>query len=178
MQVEVVVHGSDEHTNLLHKAKEHRKQQAEEMKRRIGHQLLEEWDSLKVQIAEMERMMERAVDHSSRLNANFEKFGFDAQLRTFGDELDEIARASQGDEEGGTSGGSTLNGSGGRGGDDAASSSSGTDWSERRGGTTVKLYKKPVIKQYFHRGLLWRSSEEMKVMSFELFFDLLYGKPV
>ena len=44
------------------------------------------------------------------------------------------------------------------------------------GGTdTMKLFQRPVVKQYFHRGLLWRASEETEVMSFELFFDLLYG---
>jgi len=39
----------------------------------------------------------------------------------------------------------------------------------------MKLFQRPVVKQYFHRGLLWRASEETEVMSFELFFDLLYG---
>ncbi|KAK4214438.1 bacterial low temperature requirement A protein-domain-containing protein [Rhypophila decipiens] len=38
----------------------------------------------------------------------------------------------------------------------------------------MKLFQRPVVKQYFHRGLLWRASEETAVMSFELFFDLLY----
>ncbi len=53
---------------------------------------------------------------------------------------------------------------------------SSIDWSEKRVGSTLKLFKRPVIKQYFHRGLLWRSSEASEVMSFELFFDLLYGE--
>jgi hypothetical protein len=50
------------------------------------------------------------------------------------------------------------------------------DWDDKRGGEMIKLFQRPVVKQYFHRGLLWRSSEETKVMSFELFFDLLYGQ--
>lgn len=133
------------------------------MKAKLGSEVLEEWDELKREMDAMAKMMERAVDQTSRLNANFEKFGFDAQLRTWGDEIEERGRTG-GDEE------STYGGKDDGGGSD----SSGTDWSERRGGTTLKLYKKPVIKQYFHRGLLWRSSEETKVMSFELFFDLLY----
>ncbi|OIW27364.1 hypothetical protein CONLIGDRAFT_426212 [Coniochaeta ligniaria NRRL 30616] len=165
-QIEVVIHGSEQHTSLLQQAREHHERRAEAMRERLGADLLEEWDALRQELCDMQRMMERAVDHGSRLNANFEKFGFDAQLRTFGDELD--AR-----EEGRGRGGMSDDEETQVGGD-AVSSSSGTDWGERRGGTTVKLFRRPVIKQYFHRGLLWRSSEETKVMSFELFFDLLY----
>ena len=38
----------------------------------------------------------------------------------------------------------------------------------------MKLWKKPIIRQYWHRGLLWRASEVEEVASFELFVDLLY----
>jgi hypothetical protein len=31
-----------------------------------------------------------------------------------------------------------------------------------------------VVRQYFHRGLLWRASGAEEVASFELFVDLLY----
>ena len=36
------------------------------------------------------------------------------------------------------------------------------------------LWRKPVVRQYFHKGLLWRASEIEEVQSFELFVDLLY----
>ncbi|TVY12845.1 hypothetical protein LARI1_G008847, partial [Lachnellula arida] len=32
----------------------------------------------------------------------------------------------------------------------------------------------PTVRQYFHKGLLWRASENTDVASFELFVDLLY----
>jgi len=38
----------------------------------------------------------------------------------------------------------------------------------------MKLYKKPTVRQYFHKGLLWRASGSTEVQSFELFVDLLY----
>ena len=38
----------------------------------------------------------------------------------------------------------------------------------------MKFYKKPVVRQYFHKGLLWRASNVEEVASFELFVDLLY----
>lgn len=38
----------------------------------------------------------------------------------------------------------------------------------------MKFWKRPVVRQYFHKGLLWRSKESGEVASFELFVDLLY----
>ena len=38
----------------------------------------------------------------------------------------------------------------------------------------MPVFKMPVIRQYFHKGLLWRASETEEVQSFELFIDLLY----
>ncbi|KAF3941666.1 hypothetical protein ABW19_dt0206078 [Dactylella cylindrospora] len=46
--------------------------------------------------------------------------------------------------------------------------------SEKNPSTTIKVWKTPVIRQYFHKGLLWRASEKEEVASFELFVDLLY----
>jgi hypothetical protein len=49
------------------------------------------------------------------------------------------------------------------------------DWeAEKRNGRIMKLYKKPTVRQYFHKGLLWRASGSTEVQSFELFIDLLY----
>lgn len=38
----------------------------------------------------------------------------------------------------------------------------------------LKLFKVPVVRQYFHKGILWRASGCTEVSSFELFVDLLY----
>ena len=49
------------------------------------------------------------------------------------------------------------------------------DWdAERRKGKSIKFWAKPVVRQYWHKGLLWRASEVEEVASFELFIDLLY----
>lgn len=45
---------------------------------------------------------------------------------------------------------------------------------ERLQGTALKFWKTPIVRQYFHRGLLWRAQEIEEVASFELFVDLLY----
>ena len=55
------------------------------------------------------------------------------------------------------------------------SSTSEKDWdAERRRGQALAFWKRPVIRQYFHKGLIWRASETQEVASFELFVDLLY----
>lgn len=38
----------------------------------------------------------------------------------------------------------------------------------------LKFFKVPVVRQYFHKGLLWRASDQQEVANFELFTDLLY----
>src|SRR5436305_14882238 len=49
------------------------------------------------------------------------------------------------------------------------------DWeAEKWNRQTLRFYKKPVVRQYFHKGLLWRASGAEEVASFELFVDLLY----
>lgn len=77
---------------------------------------------------------------------------------------------------------SSRNGSGTRG--EAKSSASSTlsdgssehhDWkAEKHNGLSIPFYRRPVVRQYFHKGLLWRAPESEEVASFELFVDLLY----
>lgn len=49
------------------------------------------------------------------------------------------------------------------------------DWTaELQKGKALKFWRKPVVRQYFHKGLLWRASDTEEVGSYELFVDLLY----
>ena len=48
-------------------------------------------------------------------------------------------------------------------------------WSaERKLGSYMRLYQRPIVRQYFHKGLLWRAREAQEVASYELFVDLFY----
>ncbi|KAG9244607.1 hypothetical protein BJ878DRAFT_542135 [Calycina marina] len=53
------------------------------------------------------------------------------------------------------------------------------DWSkEKKTGNKMKLYRvmylpTTTVRQYFHKGLLWRTSDQAEVASFALFVDLL-----
>lgn len=45
---------------------------------------------------------------------------------------------------------------------------------ERKLGEPMRFYQKPIVRQYFHKGLLWRAQEAQEVASYELFIDLFY----
>ena len=45
---------------------------------------------------------------------------------------------------------------------------------EDDGNPTLYIWKRPNIRQYFHKGILYRSSNREEVMSFEMFLDLIY----
>lgn len=41
-------------------------------------------------------------------------------------------------------------------------------------GSPMELFVKPIVRQYHHKGLIWRAPEAEEVRSYELFFDLIY----
>jgi low temperature requirement protein LtrA len=92
------------------------------------------------------------TEHEVALDANFSKFGYSAHLRT-----KDVDSSSSSFAEG------------------HSSHQQPKDWSNsRESEQRLKFWKRPVVRQYFHKGLLWRSKESGKVTSFELFIDLLY----
>lgn len=106
--------------------------------------------------------LDRVATHGVSLTAHFDKFGYDAHIKTYDE-----------DSPHGSGAGTPRSSFSGttRGGDDGSSIGGGP---ERGFATPLKLFKVPVVRQYFHKGVLWRSSGAEEVMSFELFVDLLY----
>jgi low temperature requirement protein LtrA len=89
-------------------------------------------------------------EHAVQLDANFSKYGYSAHLRTH----DHVGSSSD---------------------SDTSSSFDKPTWdAERKLGTHMRLYQKPIVRQYFHKGLLWRAKEAQEVASYELFIDLFY----
>jgi chromosome segregation ATPase len=155
VQIEIVLHGSEEHRTYLQESLSHAESRRNALRDQHGR-AFDEFVSVQSQLDAVSDQLDRLADHSSSLNASFSKFGYDAQLRTFGDDANGTATPVLSDVESGTS--------------------AMSEWEDRMSGETIKLFRRPIIKQYFHRGLLWRSSEETQIMSFELFLDLLYGR--
>ncbi|KAK9417488.1 putative Low temperature requirement A [Seiridium unicorne] len=160
VQVEVVIHGSEEHHQHLRHLHSHHTAQRDAMRTKHG-QDFGLWERTRNDLDEVGQQLESLSGRGAAetLSANFERFGYTSVLRTYDDD----------GKAGGASGMATPKRQ-----SDAESSLSERDWDDARGGRSIKLFQRPVIKQYFDRGLLWRASELTKVTSFELFFDLLY----
>lgn len=111
-----------------------------------------EFEHIKTELDAISTELNLLTDHHVTLDANFSKFGYSAHLRT----IDVEDPSTLGSENSGF---------------DELSE----DWKmARQAGMNLKFWKRPVVRQYFHKGLLWRSKESGEVASFELFTDLLY----
>ncbi|KAI5462282.1 bacterial low temperature requirement A protein-domain-containing protein [Mariannaea sp. PMI_226] len=153
VQVEIVVHGSPEHSRYLTETRDHHERRRNQLREKHGP-AFEEWEEVQRKLSTVSTELERLSTNTAGLNGNFNKFGYGAYVRAYDD-----------DEE--------LEGP-------AASVASMSDTlsvtSSRsvRLGETTKIFKKPVVKQWFHQGLLWRASEQTEIQAIELFFDLVY----
>jgi hypothetical protein len=150
---DLVIHGSPEHVEYLRAAHTHQEEQRRDLQERHG-EAFDQIERVRKELDALSVDLHMLSEHSVSLDANFSKFGYDAHLRTY-DEPSESSAAS-------------LHGH-----DDEEHEHK--DWAaERNNGRVFRLYKKPVVRQYFHRGLLWRASSTTEVATFELFLDLLY----
>lgn len=114
--------------------------------------IFEEFDSVHRDLEALAHEFRLLTDQSVALDANFSKFGYSAHLRTT-DPTDSSASSIS----------------------DGASRHGSRDWdAERQALEPFKFWRRPVVRQYFHKGLLWRSSRSGEVASFELFIDLVY----
>lgn len=150
---DLVINGSSRHIDALRKAHSHVEQQREFLREKHG-QDYDEFERVRADLNSLSIDLHMLTDHAVSLDASFSKYGYDAHLRTYDDPLESNHPSMHGHD-----------------GNDHESK----DWeAERRNGRIFKLYKKPVVRQYFHRGLLWRASQTAEVATFELFLDLLY----
>lgn len=150
---DLVISGSPEHLEALRKAHDHHEQRRQSIRERYAD-VYDEFEVVKESLDSLSAELHMLSDHAVSLDANFSKYGYDAQLRTYDDPTESTASSLYGHDE---------------------SQHEGKDWNaERYNGRIFKLYKKPIVRQYFHRGLLWRASQATEVATYELFVDLLY----
>jgi low temperature requirement protein LtrA len=109
-------------------------------------EIYDQFENVKTELDLLSEELHNLTEHGVALDANFSKFGYSAHLRTKDDDDDHLSH------------------------DDESSIKHHQD----RKAEALKFFKRPVIRQYFHKGLLWRSSKSSEVGSFELFVDLLY----
>ncbi|KAI9670122.1 MAG: hypothetical protein M1817_004459 [Caeruleum heppii] len=147
---DVHLHGSPEHLEALRETHGHHERRRDELRKKDGD-AYDEFENVRTELDALAAELHNITDHGVALDANFSKYGYSARLRTKGDATPPAAGPAQ------------------------SAHSSERDWdAERQRGTVVNFYQTPVVRQYFHKGLLWRASSSEEVASFELFVDLLY----
>ncbi|EGX93126.1 hypothetical protein CCM_04498 [Cordyceps militaris CM01] len=158
----VVEHGSDAHISYLRQVHSHHEGRRDEMRARLGDAAAE-WEETHRQLTAVGAELERLARREAALEHNFDKFGYNSRLRTHDGMLGD-------DRRGGAIPGTETAPSG------TTTPGAGTSEKKHRHGrgTSTKLFKRPVVRQWFHRGVIWRAAGQTEIMAIELFFDLLY----
>ena len=146
---DVVISGSPEHLAVVRELHAHHSAKREDFRTTHGH-VFNEFEKIRDDLDNLSRELNELTHHGVAMDANFSKFGYTARIRTK-------------DENSGSSTPSM-----------AASSQALLEKTQNRITDGLKFFKRPVIRQYFHQGLLWRSARSGEVGTFELFADLLY----
>ncbi|KAI9774936.1 MAG: hypothetical protein M1840_000152 [Geoglossum simile] len=174
-EFDLYIHGSPEHVGALREAHSHHEQRRDTL-RVEQPDVFEKFENVRLELDALSTELHMLTEHGVQLDANFSKYGYSAYLS--GHSLDSLLQEKSlispnkpalGTHDSPYQSPSTPpNG-------DHSTPHEKRDWeSERRKGVTIKLWQKPVVRQYFHKGLLWRASTSEEVASFELFLDLLY----
>jgi low temperature requirement protein LtrA len=153
-EFDIYISGTPEHLDALREAQSHHEDRAEELRTQHG-EIYDRFAEVHEELDALAHELDRVTAHGVQLDAHFNKFGYDAHIRSYDDD----------DHSPTGSGASTPR---------SRRHSEKQSIAERGHGMALKLFKTPVVRQYFHNGTLWRASESVEVQSFELFVDLLY----
>lgn len=146
LDFDLVLHGSPEHHDAIRDLHSHHKSQHDQLKEEHP-EIFERFDHVRNELDILNAELHMLTDHSVALDASFDKFGYSAHLRTKDDSETSSLRSEH---------------------------SNAAEKHQDRSAKPLKFFKRPVVRQYFHKGLLWRSARHGEVPSFELFIDLVY----
>ena len=126
---------------------EHHEARRDELKDRHG-EVYSDIEHVKSELDALATELHNLTTHAVSLDASFDRYGYSAHLRTK-DENEETTSLHS----------DTL---------------SASERHSDRSVEPLRFLRRPVVRQYFHKGLLWRSAKAGEVASFELFADLVY----
>jgi low temperature requirement protein LtrA len=144
LDAELVLHGSDEHLTALREIHSFHLGRHAAFQEKHG----EHFSELERAIRDMDAVQEQLHALEKRviqLDAAAEKYGYDSHVRLREPGEHHPANGQSRDFE-----------------------------QERRNAKSMSFYNKPVLRQYYHKGLLWRANEIHEASSYELFVDLVY----
>ena len=120
---DLVINGSPEHLDALRRAHSHHEQRRNALKAKHG-EAYDEFENVRTELDALGSELHMLTDHAVHLDANFSKYGFSANLRTYDD------------SSGSTSSASSISGF-------HLEDHEKKDWAaERRNGKIMKIYKK------------------------------------
>lgn len=143
----IYISGSPEHISAVQESQSHHEARQAELQNQHG-EVWEQFADVQSELDALSRELGRVTEKGVSLQGHFGKFGYSARIKSYDD------------------------------GEGSSPGRSGTSSPRSAGGVgeaePLKLFKVPVVRQYFHKGILWRASTSEEVRSFELFVDLLY----
>ena len=126
---EVHLHGTQEHLDAVRQIHDHQEQRRQSLKEQYSN-IYDEFEHNKTELDTLSEELHKLTDHGVALDENFSKYGFDAKIRTRDIESPESSASSVSDAH--------------------------YDPNKARfEGKALKFWKRPVVRQYFHKGLLW-----------------------
>lgn len=146
---DLYLHGSPEHMDILRKSHSHHEQTRETL-RQQHTEIYDQFHTIYSELDWFAADLESLTNQGVKLDASFSRYGYSAHLRSYNDSKESIPTRS------------------------AAPSIKAADNLSSKYASPLKFFKVPVVRQYFHKGLIWRAAEQQEVESFELFVDLLY----
>ncbi|KAK5382340.1 hypothetical protein LTR20_006027 [Exophiala xenobiotica] len=146
-EFDVILQGSAEHLEAVRELHAHHESKRDELKQRHGS-LYADIENVKSELDALAAELHHVTAHAVSLDASFDRYGYSAHLRTKDDDSETTSIHSD--------------------------HPSALDKHKDRSTVAIRFLKRPTIRQYFHKGLLWRSAKAGEVASFELFVDLVY----
>ncbi|KAJ9604528.1 hypothetical protein H2200_010641 [Cladophialophora chaetospira] len=146
-EFDVLLQGSAEHLEAIRELHAHHEAQRDRLRDQNGD-LYANIEHVKGELDALAAEIHHVTAHAVSLDASFDRYGYSAHLRTTDEDSERSSLHSD--------------------------HPSAQEKHKDRSVEAVQFFKRPAVRQYFHKGLLWRSSRAGEVGSFELFVDLVY----
>lgn len=146
-EFDLILHGSPEHLSAIRDLHAQQEAKRAELKQRHGD-VFKDFEHVKDELDALAAEIHQLTNHAVSLDASFDRYGYSAHLRTKDEDSETTSLHSE--------------------------HPSASEKHKDRSVEALKFVKRPTVRQYFHKGLLWRSAKAGEVASFELFLDLVY----
>ena len=152
--IHVYLSGTDEHLHALREIQAHHEERCNKLRDQHG-EVFDEAEAVILELETLSEELRHVTQRAVQLDPAFAKYGYSKNIRTHGDSPNESSTPSL---SSGKTGQQTLE-----------------EWHALRfQGQPMKPWRKPILRQYMHKNLLWRAQEAEEVASYELFLDLIY----